>query len=46
MISYLADLPTDADFWLNQNLAFLARCDRMLVLQLRGGRTVLVLNVK
>jgi hypothetical protein len=30
------DLPTDADFWLNQNLAFLARCDRMLVLQLEG----------
>lgn len=30
------DLPTDADYWLRQNLAFLSRCDKMYVLQLEG----------
>ena len=29
-------LPTDAAFWLHYDLAFLARCDRLLVLQLEG----------
>jgi hypothetical protein len=30
------ELPYDADFWLKHDLAFLARCDRMIVLQLEG----------
>jgi hypothetical protein len=30
------ELPTDAEFWLRQNLAFLSRCDRMYVLCLEG----------
>lgn len=29
-------LPGDADYWLRHDLAFLARCDRLLVLQLEG----------
>lgn len=30
------ELPTDAEFWLRQNLTFLSRCDKLLVLQLEG----------
>lgn len=30
------ELPKDANYWLRQNLAFLSRCDRLLVLQLEG----------
>ena len=30
------DLPFDTNFWLNHDLAILARCDKLLVLQLEG----------
>jgi len=30
------ELPTDANFWLRQNLTMLAKCDRLYVLQLEG----------
>lgn len=29
-------MPLDHDFWLNHDLAILARCDKLLVLQLEG----------
>jgi len=37
-IALIHRLPTDADFWMEQNRPFIEKCDRMYVLELDGWR--------